>query len=36
MRLTNKMGRNVNMQITLLTTNSIVELHDGIWQYFPE
>jgi hypothetical protein len=35
-RLTNKMQKDASMQITLMTTNSIVELRDGLWQYFPE
>lgn len=35
-RLTNKMNKDVSMQLTLLTVNSIVELQDGVWQYFPE
>jgi hypothetical protein len=30
------MDRKVNLQLTLLSTNSIVELHDGLWQFFPE
>jgi hypothetical protein len=30
------MDRKVNLQLTLLSTNSIIELHDGLWQFFPE
>jgi hypothetical protein len=35
LRITNKMDIEVDISVTLLMRNAVVELKDGIWQAFP-